>query len=666
MPIPNHRWVAREARWIIKDDKQCWMTGLVRTRGGDLLMSAYRGGMDQMNGGEVLYRSRDHGVTWCEETVLSRWVGVEAGAQGWQTLRSGRILAVQSDVGTGQFRETGGSYTGGPAGCKPMPRTAYWCDSSQPMVRTLYSDDDGHTWETTDPSPLPVSLECQCECRLGCGPIVEMPDGTLILPGHAFLNEEDEKAFIFSPCIFRSSDQGMTWGDCSIVARGEADIGNCYNETGVLPLADGQLMAFFRMNPTHYGRALYGYRCFSADQGRIWSIPEQCLQAPGEMDMLHLPDGGLMVTGKGLSSTRFNVSYDSGRSWAYQGNIYEVPHGAGWDGEGWKGNTWAARAVVLDEETVLVIHSPWHQRHLPGARARWIRKVQIPAIREFRSVFTADEPPRDRWVVREARPVYRGELVPPCKHDNRSVHPNFRKEALAARNPQISRTANGDLLVSVQVGTPLSRTIVLRSIDGGVAWSESLLVHEAASVAEGGGLTLLQSGRLVMACGEQETTSGTLEPTGEVMPGVPRFRLTGVARKSVMRTAVSDDNGHSWRISDPLDTAPFVGATAAGRLIELPGGALAIPITGALSEADMDGALNSCGLLRSRDGGESWSPATIVAGADAADGRSFEKLSLLPLADHSVVAAIETVSPQRGPHWERMVSFSYSGDGGDT
>ena len=123
--IPNHRWVAQEARWIFKDEKEAWVRGLVKTNSGDLLISVYRGGLDQSNGEEILYRSRDQGLTWSEETNFTRQFDLQQHTAVWQTLRSGRILGVIQRVPIGEFRDTGTTYSNGPPGRKPHPVRVY-------------------------------------------------------------------------------------------------------------------------------------------------------------------------------------------------------------------------------------------------------------------------------------------------------------------------------------------------------------------------------------------------------------------------------------------------------------------------------------------------------------------------------------------------------------
>jgi len=73
---------------------------------------------------------------------------------------------------------------------------------------------------------------------------------------------------------------------------------------------------------------------------------------------------------------------------------------------------------------------------------------------------------------------------------------------------------------------------------------------------------------------------------------------------------ISDDNGKTWRHMPNLvvEGAPS-GIAVRGNITELPDGTLLMPYYGALKQ----GQLSSCGLLRSLDHGETWTPYSIMA-----------------------------------------------------
>jgi len=93
---------------------------------------------------------------------------------------------------------------------------------------------------------------------------------------------------------------------------------SCLNETSMLRLADGRLLAVIRQEPCLEGL----FAASSQDNGRTWSKPEPIGlfgEAPG---LLLLPDGRLMVIFRGLGHGEENyiglaLSEDGGRSWSW-------------------------------------------------------------------------------------------------------------------------------------------------------------------------------------------------------------------------------------------------------------------------------------------------------------------------------------------------------------
>ena len=629
--IPASRWSAAEGRWIINDGVACDVRGLTRAANGELLL-VVRQGPDR------LWRSRDNGDTWALETDFSTDTAVEyAMTDGWTTLRSGRVIACAYWPGFGKLEQTAKPYSYGPPGRKALQPYEYGHPGGlKQSARCIYSDDNGRTWRLTEPLPLPADREL----RPLYGRIVELENGDLLITAHVFADLDDQRNWIFSPCVMRSKDGGITWSEPQIVARGESDIGNCYNELGVLPVGGARLMAFFRMNPTHYGRTIYGFRAFSNDAGQTWTPPDQCLQGPAEMDLLHLPGGGIAVTGVSLSGISFSVSFDGGLSWAYRTHIYDKhPDQPEWD---WH----YSNTVALDSDTLLTVHARQNEELVFGTYARWLRRTPLPELPESRNTYVAGAIPTHRWVIREVRPVHSG--------------------SDAARDPQLARLANGDLLVGMQLGPAARRTVVKRSSDGGVTWGEPLAVAEFSSLPQAAtrGMTVLGSGRIVMACAEYSAEDGAYASAGEFMPGLPRFTATGFSSRSVLRVALSDDDGANWRLTRPVAVDAFRSVMPAGGFVELPGGALLMPVYGPASAQDMDGALESCGLLQSTDAGESWEFLALVAPADRRQGRSFRNASILRLADGNLLAVVETRYPSRGPASERNLSFTVSTDNG--
>ena len=592
--IPNHQWFAREDKWIEKEGLQDGhVLGLVKTQSGDLLMSFLR------RPEQFIIRSRDNGKTWTDETNLSEQLDVSGTYFGlFTTLRSGRILCIGEEypVGLGTLDTTKGLlWDHGPIGSKPHHAFVYEQPKNFVQIhRAAYSDDEGKTWKLTERIPTGNR-----RWEFSPGSIVELADGTLLATAYTITREEDVTPWIMSSCVLRSRDQGLTWGDRTIIAPGEGDIGNCYNETCMIGFDDGRLMAIFRMNPTHYRDTIHGFRSFSTDAGYTWTTPEVSLEVPAEACMLHASEQSMMHTGVSLSGQTFTVSHDGGRTWAYQGFLWNRrPNRPGWASH-------YAYAVKLDDDTILTVSCVPNPAKggAFGLYTRWLRREEVPPLPESRSVYMVDDSPAPRWVNRELRDVYSG-----------------------GEYPRACKASNGDLLMSLQVD---DQTVVVRSTDAGETWSQLAKIPGAL----GYGLAALEDGRILMA----------------------------TRTKTSLSTVVSDDNGKSWQPGKPIEAAPFKSAEPGGKLLALPGGDLIMTIHGKLDAADA----GSSGVVRSSDGGKTWSKATVV-GRSEGQRRSFTNMSLLRAANGDLVAAVETRYPHQGDASDHSVSQSVSTDDGQT
>ena len=179
-----------------------------------------------------------------------------------------------------------------------------------------------------------------------------------------------EQARLMATRLYRSDDDGMTWNRSSDFVQRAA-------EPHILELASDQLIAAIRyqrnkspQDPDDFGTAYtrelwgdfahgkghwieptdVGVRAFqntaitmSSDTGRTWSVPKLVtglLQQSASL--VRLSDGTLVMT-FGRPGQRFLLSYDGGASWSHV--VYQLHH----TGE-------YARSVVLEDDTILVIH----------------------------------------------------------------------------------------------------------------------------------------------------------------------------------------------------------------------------------------------------------------------------------------------------------------------
>ncbi len=184
------------------------------------------------------------------------------------------------------------------------------------------SHDGGLTWERPYPLGLPV-----LETGSPYGKIVSLPDGTLLMALYGSIHAEllGAQAEGLAPgthCsyILRSQDDGLTWTDPAL-------IGLTYNETGLLALPGGDVLAVMRGEMPNDSLAVTR----STDGGFTWSTPVQLTgtrQHPA--DLVALSDGTILLTyGNRNPPYRVEgrVSRDGGQSWlpvllAVSGHLY--------------------------------------------------------------------------------------------------------------------------------------------------------------------------------------------------------------------------------------------------------------------------------------------------------------------------------------------------------
>jgi hypothetical protein len=137
------------------------------------------------------------------------------------------------------------------------------------------------------------------------GRIIETPDGTLLMSAYGTPKATVEGSR--NACVLlRSTDDGKTWGDETLVARG-------YNETSYVLLDDGELVAATRSESGHVA-VLHSH-----DLGYTWSKPVQVTR-DGEhpADLTLLQSGRLLLTfGRRIRPLGCGVLFsdDGGHSW---------------------------------------------------------------------------------------------------------------------------------------------------------------------------------------------------------------------------------------------------------------------------------------------------------------------------------------------------------------
>jgi Neuraminidase (sialidase) len=181
-------------------------------------------------------------------------------------------------------------------------------------VYVIRSTDSGSTWT----SPYKINITA-ANGFSPYGKIIQLADGTALMaiyvgPGKSGTGES---------YIYRSRDNGKTWGDPSRIAAG-------YNETGLVCLPDGRLLAALRAD-----RGGHIEMAYSSDLGRTWSEPS-LLTRDAEMpgDLIVLRDHTVVFTygeRERPCGVHALVSHDGGNTWDQNHLVIVADDAPTWD-----------------------------------------------------------------------------------------------------------------------------------------------------------------------------------------------------------------------------------------------------------------------------------------------------------------------------------------------
>ncbi len=257
----------------------------------------------------VIIRSGDDGRSWSEFPEMIggyNYFGMDD--PGIAQISDGRIL-VNSCWRTfipasAADRRTDRRFTR----VSPFP----WAYASGPKdTFVFHSLDNGRTWLDS------VRLDVR-PFRSGwtLRPIVELPDGTLLLPCYEEEFGPAERGLSCSAFVMRSVDRGRSWAAPALVA-GQGEIG--FNEPSLLCLPNGRIIALMRTMP-----AAHLYQSVSEDGGRTWTRPQRTPIWGYPADLRLLKDGRVLASygyRRPPYGIRACLSEDSGRSWPIKNEI---------------------------------------------------------------------------------------------------------------------------------------------------------------------------------------------------------------------------------------------------------------------------------------------------------------------------------------------------------
>lgn len=231
----------------------------------------------------------------------------------------------------------------------------------------LKSTDLGRSWhELSFIEPEGFPRTCSRES------VVELEDGSLLLSAYYGAPQKTDEAL-----VFRSYDQGVSWGDVSVVAkdlngtRGQHH-GVNFNETAILNLGKGELLAMIRGDSSFFtedgetipvGGVGELMQTRSLDAGLSWFPPKPSGIWGQPAHLLRLRDDRIVCTygyRKQPCGICEVVSKDQGRTWTEPVFIRE--HGASWD-------MGYPCSVELDDDrifTAYYFHEEDGVRHIAG------------------------------------------------------------------------------------------------------------------------------------------------------------------------------------------------------------------------------------------------------------------------------------------------------------
>jgi hypothetical protein len=244
-----------------------------------------------------------------------------------------------------------------------------------------------------------------------------------------------------------------------------------------------------------------------------------------------------------------------------------------------------------------------------------------------------------------------------------------------AWEPAVTRAPNGDLLVAFPTSTDGGlggKVMLTRSTNGGVTWSTPTVLYTPSHYKDSAGNSI---GASVMSVGMTTLRDGTiLLPFSEVHT-ISAFDN----REAVMFLARSTDNGITWSgLNAPITLPRSIREPFQyGRILELSDGTLLMPEWGSLTlTADWQSNPDPwrAGLLRSTDGGTTWSSYSTIAvdpnvSFDSNVAGGVNETSVEQLRDGRLVAAVRYYNPLErinGIAMSRRLFVTYSSDSGLT
>ena len=202
------------------------------------------------------------------------------------------------------------------------------------------SKDGGLDWEAGEPLEHPVYKVLHGDGNS----LIELGGGTLLIAMDGIdPRKSDGESGCRAQVLFRSRDEGLTWGESSFIK-------NIAAETGLLCLGGDRVLAAMRGLPICRLGGKTVELADSEDGGRTWKNIRPLTRVIGQAhcDLTALPKGGVLAVYenrypyKNGMDIRARVSRNAGKSW--EPKLYILSRGAGYAG-----------SVVCEDGTVITV-----------------------------------------------------------------------------------------------------------------------------------------------------------------------------------------------------------------------------------------------------------------------------------------------------------------------